>query len=316
MIERMLQRLSDWWFEPAPATRLAVLRVLIGGWVIYYIGKRVDLLADVCRGDPMMFEPVGLAHLLSKPLPPVVFDSSVTLLLILAILTVLGVAYRIVGPAFAILLLAVLSYRNSWSMIYHSDNALVLQALALGLGPAAAAWSLDARQAAKAGGAPPGPSWRFGWPIRLMCVATVLTYFLAGVAKVAGPLGWSWVTGESLRSQIGIDAVRKYAFGKEAPDLFYLVYDQLWLFTAIGILSLAFELAAPLFLARRWSGKVWAVGTWLMHWGIYFLMDIKFRYQLAGIMFAPFFKVEKPVEWVLRRMSRPTPEHDTSCDPD
>jgi len=30
-----------------------------------------------------------------------------------------------------------------------------------------------------------------------------------------------------------------------------------------------------------------------MHWGIYFLMRIKFRYQLLGLIFATFFDLER-----------------------
>ena len=33
-----------------------------------------------------------------------------------------------------------------------------------------------------------------------------------------------------------------------------------------------------------------------MHWGIYFLMRIKFRYQLLGLIFASFFDLERPFE--------------------
>ena len=47
-----------------------------------------------------------------------------------------------------------------------------------------------------------------------------------------------------------------------------------------------------------------------MHWGIFFIMGIRFRYQLIGIIFAPFFDVEKPVEWLRRQLAggRPAAE--------
>ncbi|NJM08483.1 hypothetical protein HC891_23340 [Candidatus Gracilibacteria bacterium] len=47
----------------------------------------------------------------------------------------LGIGHRVSGPVFAGLLLWLLSYRNSWSMIYHNDNVLVLHALILGFSP-------------------------------------------------------------------------------------------------------------------------------------------------------------------------------------
>ncbi|MGH7454288.1 MAG: hypothetical protein ACRENG_23235, partial [bacterium] len=63
---------------------------------------------------------------------------------------IFGWQHRYTGPLFGGLLLALLCYRNSWSMIYHSDNALVFHALILGVAPAAEAWSLDALQRSRA----------------------------------------------------------------------------------------------------------------------------------------------------------------------
>lgn len=38
-----------------------------------------------------------------------------------------------------------------------------------------------------------------------MSVETASTYLVAGVAKVSGPMGWKWASGEGLRSQIAAD---------------------------------------------------------------------------------------------------------------
>ena len=53
------------------------------------------------------------------------------------------------------------------------------------------------------------------------------------------------------------------------------------------------ELGAPFALANRRAGMAWAALTWLMHWGIFFIMGIRFRYQMSGLIFLPFFDVEK-----------------------
>src|SRR5215207_1784841 len=39
--------------------------------------------------------------------------------------------------------------------------------------------------------------------------------------------------------------------------------------------------------------SIWAAGAFGIHWGIYFLMRIKFRYQLLGLIFASFFDLER-----------------------
>src|SRR6185295_18697556 len=99
-------------------------------------------------------------------------------------------------------------YRNSWSMIYHSDNLLVLHTIVLGLTRSADSFSLDSviRHWRQPGAATAGqPSWQYGWPVKLMCALTVSAYFVTAMAKLAGPLGVSWVTGRALRSQMAVD---------------------------------------------------------------------------------------------------------------
>ena len=49
---------------------------------------------------------------------------------------------------------------------------------------------MSAQTVAPGQGDGPAPShWCYGWPLRLICAITVISYFLAGTAKIAGPLG-------------------------------------------------------------------------------------------------------------------------------
>ena len=95
-----------------------------------YRNIRAVLLAGGVGGARM-------ARGLSAVLPP----NNLTIVVNVAFL--LGWGFRLSGPAFALLLLGILCYRNSWSMIYHSDNLLILQALVLGWTRAADALSID-----------------------------------------------------------------------------------------------------------------------------------------------------------------------------
>ncbi len=175
---------------------------------------------------------------------------------------------------------------------------MVFHALILGFTPAADAYSLDT----SAGKRKPGSwllgsadtgGWQYGWPIRLMCTVAAFTYFLSGIAKVAGPTGLEWATGDVLRDQIAVDALRKIVLGSYASDAIYTLYNQSLLFMILGAGTLVIELGAPFFLAGRRLSQVWAVLTFLMHWGIFVVMGITFRYQLSGTLFAPYFDVEK-----------------------
>jgi hypothetical protein len=42
--------------------------------------------------------------------------------------------------------------------------------------------------------------------------------------------------------------------------------------------------------------SIWAAGAFGTHWGIYFLMRIKSRYQFLGFIFASFFDLERLFE--------------------
>ena len=304
-----LSGLAGHWFAPAPATRLATLRVLLGGYGLWYVGRRVGMYRRIARTNRRLYLPVGAARLNPRPVPQPVFDAALVATLAANTAVVVGWRYPITGPIYGGLLLWLLSYRNSWTMIFHSDNVLVFHALILGCAPAADALALDARR----GGALPrtllaGPDrnpagdWHYGWPIRLMNAVTAATYLLAGVAKLAGPSGRQWATGDGLRSQIATDALRKELLGTAPPPYLQAVYRQVALLRVLAIGSLVLEALAPLFLVDRRLARFWAVNAFLMHWGIFGIMKIRFRYQLSGVIYAPLFDVERPVAWLAERV--------------
>lgn len=312
---RLLRLLDGFCFPAAPPARLAVLRIVIGAFALYLTADHFSSWVKTGETSATLFEPVGVVAVLSAPLPPAVFQGMIVGCLVLNAAFVLGWRFRVTGPAFAVVLLWVLTYRNSWSMIYHSANLVVLHVLILGAAPAADALALDAwrrRRAARAtmpsaepDGEDPAGDWRYGWPIRLICAVTAATYVLSGVAKVAGPLGWSWATADGLRSQIAADAIRKEVLGDASSALFYTLYKESWLFAVLAVGSLAAELGAPLALLHRRLGQAWAVAAFAMHWGIFAVMGITFRYQLSGVGFVSFFQPERGANWLSRRIARP-----------
>lgn len=298
MIRPLLQ--CDWIrFDEVPARRLAILRILIGGYTLLYLTRRFSMLSRIATTDAALFEPVGAASWLSEPLPPQLFVDIVVATLAANILFLSGWMYRCASPVFAALFLFVTCYRNSWTMIYHSQCIVVLHVIVLAASPAADAFSVDAYLAKKPSGGKTGPerhdprSWHYGWAVWLISVITVMTYFLAGVAKVAGPLGWNWVHGTALRDQIAVDALRKELLGHSVSPLAFDLYHYVGLFTFLGITSLLLEIGAPLVMWNRRLSQVWCVAVWLMHWGIFMVMGIRFRYHLSGIIFASFFPLEK-----------------------
>ena len=134
-------------FGPAPAERLAALRIVLGSAAWLYATARVVDLISVARLPQWQFKPVGPVALLGAPLPSWLVVALALATIIAGIPFVLGWRWRIAGPAFAALLLWVISYRNSWGMVFHTENLMVLHVAVLAFARSADAWSLDARAA-------------------------------------------------------------------------------------------------------------------------------------------------------------------------
>jgi hypothetical protein len=291
----LLNQLSAYWFAPVSPLRLAILRIATGCFSLWYLLDRFGMLQRLSKTDPSLFEPLGLASFLSAPLSPEVFQVLLLLTIGLNIAYILGWQFRWTGPAFSIVLLFFMSYRNSWSMIYHNYNSAVLSIFILGLVASADAWSWDYwRRKFRV----LAPDWRYGWPIKLICACTLAAYFLSGFAKVSGDLAWYWIEGSAMRSQIAVDALRKDMLGAgDTNTLFAWLYPHTAVFLAMGMGTLILELGAPLVLLHKRLTLIWVLLTFSMHWGIYIIMGIDFPYHTTGLVFLSFFELEKIKDW-------------------
>lgn len=287
MISRLAGTLDDRILPAVSAARPGLLRAANGAYTAWYLGRRATMFRKVHRTDPELFQPVGPVKVLHRPLPPRVADALYYATLATDVAFTLGIRHRVVGPLHSALLLWTISYRNSWSMIFHSDNNLVLHTAVLGLAPSADAVALDAPRRV------PAPSWEYSAAVRGMQVVTAVNYFLAGLAKVKGPLGWRWADGEVLRRQIAADGLRKELLGSQAAGSGLRLYDQTSLFTVMAAGSLVLELAAPLALLDRRLARLWALGALGMHWGIFVIMGIRFRHNQSGVLYLPYFAIER-----------------------
>ena len=294
-----MKRIAGWWFAPAPAERLAALRMLIGGFALIWVVARFGELVSVARYGASHFHPYGPVRLLSSPLPVGVVISLAILTCLLLVAFVLGIAYRAVAPLAALALLWTITYRNCWGMPFHTENLMVLHVIALAISPAADTWAVGAarRTPAAAG---------YGWPIKLLAALTAATYLLAGIAKLR-IAGVHWVDGELLRNQIAIDNLRKALLGDGIAPLAHLVLEHPKALMPFSVMSLALELGAPLALLHRRVGQVWALGVWGFHVGVVLLMNILFLYPLAGIALLPLLHAERVIlaaRGIVRRIRR------------
>jgi hypothetical protein len=320
-VSGVAQALESRWFVAGSATRLAILRIVVGLAALDYLAPHFDYYSAIAASSRSLFEPTGLARILSAPVPVDLFQVIMACMLLTNVAFILGWRFDRTGPIYAALLLWVLCYRNSWSMIYHTDNVLVIQVIILGLARSADALSVDAlggralyaltggRFGTRAGDdlaadRPAGPHWEYGYPIMLICAAMAVTYVLSGVAKIASPAGLAWGLGGTLRSEVAFDGLRKDLIAKGAAPMAFVLYSNMGLATVLGIGTLIVELGAPLALLGRRIGWVWAFGAFMMHWGIYVVMGIEFWYHMSGIAFLPFVLDERLIAWCRASIAR------------
>jgi hypothetical protein len=288
-------------FAPAPPERVAALRVLVGMFGTVYVLARVPYVLDVARLPDSRFEPVGVLRWLDDPLPLWSVRVLLAATVALGVAFTVGWRHRVVAPMYAVTLLVVMTYTNSWQHIAHTENLLVLHTAVLAIAPAAVVWSLDARR----GGTPaPAPSSDHGWPVRLMTVLTATTYVLAGIAKVRHG-GVDWVSGDVLRNLVAHDNLRKIVLGDwHSPIGGWLVAHR-WAFPPLAVVSLAVELGAVVALLGGRIRYVWVAAAWLFHVGVLALMAIVFIYPLTGIAFASMLRPEVVFERIRAWRRRP-----------
>lgn len=308
----MIAALDRRFLAPVPAERLAALRVLVGAFGTVYLVVRVPYILDVAALPRSRFEPVGLARLLDEPVPLWSVRVLLAATALLGIAFTLGWRHRIVAPIYAVALLAVLTYSNSWQHVAHTENLLVLHTAVLAVAPAALAWSLDARRKPPSSAVLPasevstasGVIAVSGWPVRLISALTIITYVIAGVAKLRHG-GVDWVTGDVLRNLVAHDNLRKIVLGDVHSPIGGALVAHGWLFPPMALASLAVELGAPLALVWRRARVVWVVAAWVFHLGVLALMAILFIYPLTGVAFASMLRPEVLLRRVAARVRRP-----------
>ncbi len=283
------RRIDRWIFSAAPPERLAVFRILLGLFASGYLVARLPEFLAVA-GWTSGFEPVGVLWFMTGPLPALGYTSLVLLTVALGVGFASGVGFRFVGPTFAISLLIVATYRSSWGRLLYFDNLLVIHCLIIGFSAAADARPRPNQRSTST------PDVRYGWPLRLCALVMVVTYLLAGLAKLRIG-GLAWLQGESLQNHIAFSAARLKVLGSDPSPLARRLMTNTWLLTPLATAVVIIELAAPVCLFRPLR-SVWVGTVWLMHLGIAAVMFVVFPYPLLLVAFAPLYDLEHLPSWL------------------
>jgi hypothetical protein len=294
----LVRRVDGWLAAPAPADRLAVLRVLTSLFATGYLVVRLPAYEALTDAPSVRFEPVGVLAWLDSPLSAPVWMALVAAALVAGAASVAGAWFRVSGPAFAALLLIVTTYRSSWGQLLWFEALVVLHILIIGVAPSADDVAVDARRARPA----PRPGGDYGFPIRLAAIVTVATYVLAGIAKLR-LAGTDWMAGDTLRNHIAYSAARLELLGASPSPLAGPVMAHAALLAPMAVATVVIELAAPVALLGGWIRSLWVAAAWAMHAAIAAMMFVVFPYPLMLVAFAPLFPVERmrPRRWARRR---------------
>jgi hypothetical protein len=295
---------------PAPARRLAMLRILVGAYATVWALVRLPEHLGHVDQTPDRWHPVGLLAPFGSPLAAAVVVALAVAAPMLGAAFVAGWRYRVVGPATALVMLAVATLDSAWGQVFHTENLMVLHLVILAAGTGATdCLALSVGRRAPAAGArepaadarEPAADGRYGWPVRLAALVVVLTYTIAGLAKLRIG-GLDWLDGDTLRNLVAHDNLRKALLGDLHSPFGTRLVAQRWAFPPLAVATLAVELGAGVaLLGGRWR-TTWVVAAWLFHVGVLALMAVLFAYPLSGVAFAPFFRLERLADRVRERV--------------
>lgn len=271
--------------------RLAQARILVAGFSLAYLLARLPHFWRVGGQGPERWAPVGPLVLWSEPWPFWIYAGLLVASVLLSFLATIGWRYRWTGPLFAVALAFVLSYRNCWGMVFHTENLMVIHAGILALAPAdrQLARTLRPRQQGDA-----------RWAQSLLwalIVATVLSYVVAGWAKL-DIVGWEWFSGDTIRTQVAFDNLRKQALGSFYSPVGLWLAKISWVWAPLASLTFVVELCAPLALLHRKALLCWVLLAWGFHFGIVVAMGIVFPYQLSLVAYCGCLPI---LPWLAKR---------------
>lgn len=196
----MLERLDRWWFAPDARHQPGAWRILLGVWAGHRLWFEVlPRLPEYAARPRELVDPVSLAAWLSVPLPPSpAWVAPITLAAsALVVTTVLGIATRASTVALALLHLYLGLVVNAWGYSAHASGLPTLALLVVAFAPGIETCSLDRWLKARRGRRAISHGATSVWPLRLVLVLLIATYFTAGVSQLrhAGP---AWMDGRTL----------------------------------------------------------------------------------------------------------------------
>lgn len=230
--------------------------------------------APALLAKPSAWNPVGILSPLTQPLPRWIVAATWLTSVVWALALTSdprGLSpwlLRGLSPFGAVALLVLVTHRSSSGQILWFDTLMTLHMLVI-----AASTMADSRLLA-------------GWALRLGGLITVVTYVLAGVAKLRIS-GMDWVREGALELHIAWSATRAEVLGGTSSPLAGPLVELGFASTPLAMIVLLIELGAPVALVNRRCAIAWSIAAWTMHLGIAESMFVVFHWPLTGAAFIP-----------------------------
>ncbi|WP_116995574.1 hypothetical protein [Desertimonas flava] len=269
-------RLIDRLVAPAPAGRLAAVRVLTIAYALVWIVVRTPFWRDLAALPRAQWKPVAFAEAVG-PLGPGAVTVIAVATFAAGTVAITGRGWRFSAPVLAVGFLVLTTLGASWGAILHTEQLVALHLVVLAAGPSGGERSRDA-----------------GWSLRVMSAVTVTTYFVSGLAKFRFGGGLAWLDGDRLLRLVAHDNLRKHLLGDRYSPIAEYVLGHPWLFQVAAIATVVVELGAPVVLfAGRRVRYAWIGLAWTFHVGVLALMAILFPYPIVGVAYASMLPVER-----------------------
>lgn len=230
--------------------------------------------APVLLAEPSAWNPVGILSPLTQPLARWIVAATWLMSVVWAFALASdprGLSpwlLRGLSPFGAVALLVLVTHRSSSGQILWFDILMILHMLVIAAGTMASSRLLA------------------GWALRLGGLITVVTYVLAGIAKLRIG-GMDWVREGALELHIAWSATRAEVLGSTASPLAGPLVELGFASTPLALIVLAIELCAPVALVNRRCAIAWSIAAWTMHLGIAASMFVVFHWPVTGAAFLP-----------------------------
>ncbi len=276
------KRLIAYFFSDEDPRNLAICRV-----IFFLLMGFAYLKVDFVRfayAPVELYEPVWLLKVVRAPvLSPYEMGLAAWLWKGSLFCAAIGFATRISTVTAFVLGAYLLGFPHSFSTTCHYDAVMVLIMGVLAVAKCGDVFSVDCWMKRKFSFKQPdglSRSPEYSWPIRLICVFIVLSYFAAGISKLRNS-GFHWFTSDYLSHLL---ILHQYiAYPPTRLGLALAKYQ--WLCSIMAFSSIVLEVSSPLALFSRRFFWAWILCVYWMHIGIYFLLGPDFSLNIFGYVF-------------------------------